>query len=242
MCECYRQLGIQTASRHALETNVTCNQAVCPVVFHWTWPVKDALLSSTGRYGSDTVAIASGLRLTPGSGAGFSSITLAQAFAERLLSLADWSAGRAIAQDHALAERVVAIWDELITLDVVATNMMNLADSAPQPHENRTARRRMRRWGFRDVHPDRDHSTEDRLSLRIKGQVGQERPSRLEAASDGLQLVESAARASASSRHSGANPVHSGRHPRPVRATHVASPREAKGGRLTRNSGISVRD
>ena len=89
--------------------------------------------------------LASGLRLTPGSGAGFSSITLAQAFAERLLSLADWSAGGAIAQDHVLAERVVAIWNELITLDVLTTNMMNLAELAPQQPENPTARRRMRR-------------------------------------------------------------------------------------------------
>ena len=83
-----------------------------------------------------------GLRLTPGSGAGFSSIALAQAFAERLLPLADWSAGGTLADDLALAERLVAIWNELITLDVVTTSIMNVAAPA-QPHrENRAARRR----------------------------------------------------------------------------------------------------
>jgi hypothetical protein len=86
--------------------------------------------------------LTSGLRLTPSSGAGFSSIALAQAFAERLLPLADWSAGRALADDLALAERVVAIWNELITLDVVTSSMKNVAALA-QPHrENRAARRR----------------------------------------------------------------------------------------------------
>lgn len=84
----------------------------------------------------------SGLRLTPGSGAGFSSIALAQTFAERLLPLTDWSAGRALADDHALAERVVAIWNALITLDVATTSMMNVA-ALPQPHrKNRAAGRR----------------------------------------------------------------------------------------------------
>jgi hypothetical protein len=75
--------------------------------------------------------LTSGLRLTPGSGAGFSSIALAQAFAERLLPLADWSAGPALADDLALAERVVAIWNELITLDVVTTSMTNVAALVP---------------------------------------------------------------------------------------------------------------
>jgi len=86
--------------------------------------------------------LTSGLRLTPGSGAGFSSIALAQAFAERLLPLADWSAGPALADDLALAERVVAIWNELITLDVVATSMTNVAALVPPHRENRAARRR----------------------------------------------------------------------------------------------------
>ena len=85
--------------------------------------------------------LASGLRLTPGSGAGFSSIMLAQAFAERLLPLADWTIGRAVADDHALAERVVAIWNELITLDVMTTNVMSVAALAQPRRENRAARR-----------------------------------------------------------------------------------------------------
>jgi hypothetical protein len=86
--------------------------------------------------------LTSGLRLTPGSGAGFSSIALAQTFAERLLPLTDWSAGRALADDHALAERVVAIWNALITLDVATTSMMNVA-ALTQPHrKNRAAGRR----------------------------------------------------------------------------------------------------
>ena len=70
-------------------------------------------------------------------------MALAQAFAERLLPLADWSAGRALADDHALAEQVVAIWNELITLDVMATNMSIAALAQPQ-RENRAARRRKR--------------------------------------------------------------------------------------------------
>jgi hypothetical protein len=89
--------------------------------------------------------LSSGLRLTPGRGAGLSSIALAQAFAERLLPLADWSADRALADDHALADRVVAIWNELITLDVLTTNMMNSNEWAPKQPESRAARRRMRR-------------------------------------------------------------------------------------------------
>src|SRR5262245_65974029 len=85
--------------------------------------------------------LTSGLRLTPGSGAGFSNIASAQAFAERLLPLADWSAGPALADDLALAERVVAIWNELITLDVAVTSMTNVA-ALGQPHrEGRAARR-----------------------------------------------------------------------------------------------------
>ncbi len=87
--------------------------------------------------------LASGLRLNPGGGAGFSSLALAQSFAERLLPLADWSAGRAIADDHTLSDQVVAIWNELITLDVMATNA-SIAALAPSQHESRAARRRKR--------------------------------------------------------------------------------------------------
>lgn len=88
--------------------------------------------------------LSSGLGLTPGNGAGFSSIMLAQTFAERLLSLADWSAGRALADDHTVADQVVAIWNELITLDVMTTNVMSVAALAQPRRENRAARRRKR--------------------------------------------------------------------------------------------------
>ena len=84
--------------------------------------------------------LASGLLLTPG-GTGFSSMALAQAFAEQLRPLADWSAGSALAADSTLADRVVAIWNKLITLDVVRTNIANLAEPK---YKNRAARRRSR--------------------------------------------------------------------------------------------------
>ena len=87
--------------------------------------------------------LASGTLLTPGGGTGFSSMALAQTFAEKLLPLADWSADRALAADDTLAERVVAIWNELITLDVISTNMTIAALAHPQ-RENRAARRRKR--------------------------------------------------------------------------------------------------
>ena len=68
-------------------------------------------------------------------------MSLVRVFAERLLPLADWSAGRVLAEDHALAEQVVAIWNELMTRDVMAMNT-NIAALA-QPHrENRAARHR----------------------------------------------------------------------------------------------------
>ena len=84
--------------------------------------------------------LASGLLLTPG-GTGFSSMTLAQEFAKKLLPLADWGADSALSADGTLAEQVVAIWNELITLDVVRTNIATLAEPK---YENRAARRRSR--------------------------------------------------------------------------------------------------
>ena len=87
--------------------------------------------------------LASGMLLTPGGGTGFSSMAMAQAFAEKLLPLADWSADRALTADDTLAERVVAIWNELITLDVISTNMTIAALAQPE-RENRAARRRKR--------------------------------------------------------------------------------------------------
>ena len=89
--------------------------------------------------------LATRLRLTLGNGAGFNDLALAQQFAERLLPLADWSTGGALADDRALADRVVAIWNELITLDVVATNMAIAARYATPRRENRAARRRKQR-------------------------------------------------------------------------------------------------
>ena len=86
--------------------------------------------------------LSSGLGLTPGNGAGFSNIMLAQTFAERLLPLADWSAGRALADDHTVADQVVAIWNELIALDVMTTNVVSVAALAQPRRENRAARRK----------------------------------------------------------------------------------------------------
>ena len=53
--------------------------------------------------------LASGLRATPGAGAGFLDLTLAKEFAERLLPLADWNAAGALADDEALAMKAASI-------------------------------------------------------------------------------------------------------------------------------------
>ena len=62
--------------------------------------------------------LATGMRVTLGNGAGFLDLALAKQFAERLLPLADWSVGRALADDQALSMKVVGIWNELIARDV----------------------------------------------------------------------------------------------------------------------------
>jgi hypothetical protein len=62
--------------------------------------------------------LATGMRVTMGNGAGFLDLALAKEFAERLLPLADWNAGRALADDKALSMKVVRIWNELIARDV----------------------------------------------------------------------------------------------------------------------------
>lgn len=89
--------------------------------------------------------LATGLRISVGNGAGFHDLALAQEFAERVLPLADWSTGLALAADNALADQVIAIWNELITRDVAAANMAIMATYASLPRENRAARRRKHR-------------------------------------------------------------------------------------------------
>ncbi len=88
--------------------------------------------------------LATGLRLSLGNGAGFYDLTLAQEFAERVLSLADWSTGSAPRADNAVANQVLAIWNELILRDVAATNLEIAASHASPSAVNRIARRRIR--------------------------------------------------------------------------------------------------
>ena len=89
--------------------------------------------------------LATGLRISLGTGAGFYDVALAQEFAERVLPLADWSTGSTLRADNAVAEQVIAIWNELIQRDVVAANMAITANYASLPRENRAARRRKHR-------------------------------------------------------------------------------------------------
>ncbi len=87
--------------------------------------------------------LATGYRISLGSGAGFNELALAQQFAEQLLPLADWSTGVALAADKTLADRVVAIWNELIVRDVAAMNMAIAATyAAPQREKLATGRRK----------------------------------------------------------------------------------------------------
>lgn len=71
--------------------------------------------------------LASGLRATPGAGAGFLDLALAKEFAERLLPLADRNAAGALADHNALAIKAAGIWNELIARDVAAANAQNIA-------------------------------------------------------------------------------------------------------------------
>jgi hypothetical protein len=64
--------------------------------------------------------LASGMRATPG-GAGISNLELAKVFAERLMTLADWSRLDRNKANEQLGDQVVAIWNELITRDVAQT-------------------------------------------------------------------------------------------------------------------------
>ncbi len=89
--------------------------------------------------------LATGLRISLGNGAGFNDLALAQEFAERVLPLADWNTGLALMADNAVADQVIAIWNELIERDVVAANIAIRASYASPPRENRAARRRKHR-------------------------------------------------------------------------------------------------
>src|SRR5215471_17813059 len=86
--------------------------------------------------------LATGMRVTLGNGAGFLDPALAKEFAERLLPLADWNVGRALADDQALSMKVVAIWNELITRDVATRPCAIYATSDQQIGGQRAARRR----------------------------------------------------------------------------------------------------
>jgi len=87
---------------------------------------------------------ATGHRISLGSGVGFYGLALAQRFVEQLLPHADWSTGVALAADKTLADRVVAIWNELIVSDVAATNVAIAATNAAPQREKRATGRRKR--------------------------------------------------------------------------------------------------
>ena len=88
--------------------------------------------------------LASGLRLSLGAGAGFLDLALAKEFAERLLPLADWNDGGALAEDEALATKVIGMWNDLIARDVAAANAQTLAAYSQPPTSRRANRRGIR--------------------------------------------------------------------------------------------------
>lgn len=83
--------------------------------------------------------VATGSRVTLGNGAGFIDLALAKEFAERLLPLADWNAGSALADDEALSMKVVQIWNKLIARDVAAAQAQIYA-AYRQPSGSQRAR------------------------------------------------------------------------------------------------------
>jgi hypothetical protein len=92
-----------------------------------------------------TVAhLASGTRVTLGNGAGFLERAKALEFAERVLPLADWNAGPALADNNALAAQVVGIWNELITRDVAAAHVQNVSLLLRENKRHRSVRRATR--------------------------------------------------------------------------------------------------
>ena len=88
--------------------------------------------------------LASGLRATPGAGAGFLDLALAKEFAERLLPLADWNAAGALADDEALAMKAAGIWNDLIARDVAAANAQIFAAYSQTSGSRRASRRGLR--------------------------------------------------------------------------------------------------
>jgi hypothetical protein len=88
--------------------------------------------------------LASGLRVTLGNGSGFLQRAMAQEFAERLLPLADWDQGRALADNDALADQVVDICNELITRDVAAAQEQHIARLL-RVNDQRPSKRRAKR-------------------------------------------------------------------------------------------------
>jgi hypothetical protein len=74
----------------------------------------------------------SGMRATPGGGAGFTNLEMAQVFAERLMGLADWNRIDQKTADERLAVEVVAIWNELIALDTAKTTIDQLSATGEQ--------------------------------------------------------------------------------------------------------------
>jgi hypothetical protein len=84
--------------------------------------------------------LATGLRVTLGSGAGFVDLAHAKEFAERLLPLADWNAGGALADDEALSMKVVGIWNDVIARDVAAAQAQIYAAHRRQSGRGRAIR------------------------------------------------------------------------------------------------------
>ncbi len=83
-----------------------------------------------------------GMRISLSNDAGFCDLALAQEFAERRLLLADWSTGSALRANDAVAEQVIAIWNELIAREVAAVIMAMMANYASPAPDNLTDRRR----------------------------------------------------------------------------------------------------
>jgi len=85
---------------------------------------------------------ASGTLVTPGT-AGFSQLEMAVAFADRIAALTDWSCIDGKAHDRELGFEVMAIWNELIALDMAKTLTDHYGASArgayikPKPSRSR---------------------------------------------------------------------------------------------------------
>jgi hypothetical protein len=86
--------------------------------------------------------LASGMLVTPGT-AGFHQLEMAMAFADRVAALADWSRTDRRAPGRELGFQVMAIWNELIVLDMakVITDCYGVSAHAvrmkPKPSRSR---------------------------------------------------------------------------------------------------------